>query len=58
MATRVQAQDFREAGLLDRAAELHEPVKFHRKVWENCVIAQVFHDYVCADASVIGFGVG
>lgn len=55
---RVRASDFREQWLLDRAAELHEPVNLHRKLWEYAVIAQVYKERIDNGGLVLGFGVG
>jgi hypothetical protein len=58
---RIRAADFQSQWLKDRAGEMGEKVKLHRKVWELCVEAQVYRDNapVAYDCSrVLGFGVG
>lgn len=55
---RVRASDFREQWLIDRSAELHEPVRFHRKLWEFAIIAQVYKERIGQSGYILGFGVG
>lgn len=40
--------------------ELHEPFKFHRKLWEYCYVAQVayYFDMLKPGKKALGFGVG
>jgi hypothetical protein len=54
----VRAREFREPWFAERASELGEPHKMHRKVWEFCTIAQVAHDLMPSNAKALGFGVG
>lgn len=60
----VRAADFRAPWLIARAAELNEPVKLHRKLWEYAAIAQVYKErhtkYHLSGLApnVLGFGVG
>jgi hypothetical protein len=55
----VRAVDFQEEWLQERAYELDEPVRLHRKLWEFAVIVQIaqqqFNPLQCR---VLGFGVG
>ena len=53
----VRALDFQQPWFKQRAAELDEPMKLHRKLWEYCMITQVFEEQV-REGYAIGFGVG
>lgn len=64
---RIHADDFNQQWLKDRACEMGETVKYHRKVWELCAEAQVFVDHVYSSdyllypttyRRILGFGVG
>jgi len=67
---RVRAEDFRSDWLRQLAAEMNEPVRMHRKLWEYAAIAKVYLErvpragYRAFDATgylrphVLGFGVG
>lgn len=61
---RIHADDFNQQWLKDRACEMGETVKLHRKVWELCAEAQVFTDGFSVVAvhgrpiNILGFGVG
>ena len=55
----VRARDFEAAWLRARAAEMREPFKVHRKLWEFALIAQAFEERVGRPGAVaVGFGVG
>lgn len=54
----VRARDFREPWFPERARELAHPLLLHRKLWEFCVIAQVFRENLGPGARALGFGVG
>lgn len=54
----VQASDFRQPWFVDRAKELATNVRLHRKLWEFCVIAQVYHERIGNSGKALGFGVG
>jgi len=71
---RVRAADFKSKWLIERAEELFEPVKYHRKLWEYAAICQVYKERIhyervyylqdpatldiVSPAHVLGFGVG
>ncbi len=58
-SSRVRAKDFREPWFVARTAELGEPMKLHRKLWEFCVVAQVaVENGLTEHARVLGFGCG
>lgn len=55
---RVRASDFSTPWFWQRADELGHKVVFHRKIWEQCVITQVYRNIVFSNGIVLGFGVG
>lgn len=54
----VRAADFDQPWLLARAREMGEPMWLHRKLWELCAIAQVYHEQIEWKGRALGFGVG
>lgn len=54
----VRSADFRDLWFSQRTRELHENWAKHRKLWEYCVIAQVYHERIGFGGSVLGFGIG
>lgn len=55
---RVRAEDYAQPWFTERRRELNLAPVLHRKLWENCTIAQVYHDRVKFEGRAIGFGVG